>query len=308
LSGTVAVLLVLYNEEKYIEKLAKSLNEQSYNCINIYAIDNNSKDESAKLLKKYIPDAKLIRSNNNNGFAIGNNILAKQAAEDGADYLFVSNTDMILDSECITELVNLTNIDKTLGAAAPMILFGRDDAKTNIIQCYADKADFNTGRTKSLHGSFVYSDNKLPERIEVNTIHGGATFIRTDIYREIGLFNEDNFMYGDELDLAYRLKKTRYKMMVTKKAVAWHFHDWSKKNKKGYYLQYFYMTRNRYLFFHRHNKYISMMKESMKELLKSPLIIRWALKTADIKLAKYYYLGLLHGLLNKKGRTNIRFV
>ena len=305
MNRTVAILLVLYNEEKYIENLAKSINKQSYNSIKIYAIDNNSKDNSAQLLKKFIPDANLILSDHNYGFAKGNNILVKQAAKDKSDYLFILNTDMILDSRCVAELVNLTISDRNIYAAAPLVLYGKKDAKTNIIQCYAENANFKTGKTVSQQNGYDYLNNTLPERIEVNTIHGGATFIKTKLYKEIGLFNEDNFMYGDELDLAYRFRKTKYKMMVTKKALAWHFHDSLKKNKSEYYFQYYYIIRNRYLFFHRYKKYNSILKESIKEMLTFPLTIRWAIKKADIKLAAYCYLGFFHGLLNKKGKFQI---
>ena len=143
--------------------------------------------------------------------------------------------------------------------------------------------------------------------MSTNAFHGGAAFIRTKVVENIGLFNEDNFMYGDELDLAFRLNKTKYKILVTKKAVAWHFHDYSKKNKSGFYLQYYYILRNRFLFFYRYKKYNSLSVQLISELILFPLKIRWAIRTVDIKLVKYYYLGIFHGLLNKTGKAEIEF-
>ncbi len=301
----VAILLVLYNEEQHIPQLLDSIKNQTYRKLAVFAIDNNSSDNSVSLFESLMPNAFIFRSKINNGYAKGNNLIAEKAVNNGADYLFILNTDMELDKKCINELVNLAESNTLIGGIAPLILKGKN--KTDIIQSYALVANFKTARTASLNSNLNFSNNKLPERIEVNTIHGGATFIRTEVYKKIGLFNEDNFMYGDELDLAYRLKKTRYKMMVTKKAVALHFHDWSKNNKEGYYLQYFYMTRNRYLFFHRYKKYSSLLIESLKEIIKLPLTIRWLIKKADFKLVKYYYLGIIHGLLNRKEKANIEF-
>ncbi|MCK4956928.1 MAG: glycosyltransferase family 2 protein [Candidatus Cloacimonetes bacterium] len=301
----VAVLLVLYNEEHHIPRLARSLNNQSYKNIQVYAIDNNSKDNSVALLKEHLPQVKLTLSDSNNGFAKGNNIIAAKAVADAVEYLFVLNTDMDLDENCIEELLNLAENDINIGGVAPVILYGKNNERTDLIQCYADNANFQTGKTSSLHAQLKFSNNKLPEQMQVNTISGGATFIKRELYEKIGLFNEENFMYGDEMDLAFRVKQQSYKLFVTKKAMCWHFHNWSKGNKQGYYFQYFYIMRNRFLFFHRYHKYKSMTIELFKELIIFPLKIRWALKRADIKLVKFYYLGILHGLLNKKGKANV---
>lgn len=304
---SVAILLVIYNEAQFIPNLIASLKKQTYPKIKIYAIDNNSIDDSILIIKKLLPEVFIIESNENHGFAKANNILAEKASEDNVEYLFVLNTDMILDVDCIKELVSLAESDKAIGAIAPIVLIGKRNEKTNIIQCYVDKANFKTGKTTSPHSNLNFRNVNLPEKIEVNTVHGGATFIKTEVYKKVGLFNEDNFMYGDELDLAYRIKQTGYKMLVTKKAVGWHFHNWSKTNKKANFLQYYYMTRNRFLFFHRYKKYKSLIIGSLKELLNLPLIIRWAIRRVDIKIIKYYYLGILHGLLNKKGKADIEF-
>lgn len=303
----VAVLLVIYNEEKHIRRLTESLNKQSYRAIDVYAIDNNSQDNSVELLKKYLPDINLIKSNNNIGFAKGNNIIAKKAVENDCDYLFVLNTDMELDYSCVENLAGLIQSDPLIGGVAPIVLLGKDNRRTNIIQSYADRANFETGKTISIYSNFNICEEKLPEKLEVNTLHGGSTFISKEVYNNIGLFNEDNFMYGDELDLAYRLNKAGYKLMVTKNAISWHFHDWTKKNKNGYYFQYYYMMRNRFLFFYRYNKIGSIIIMLLKELFYFPIKSLWAFRVADIRLLKYYYYGILHGLLNRKGKANIEF-
>ena len=307
MNKTVAILLVVFNEEHHIPRLIKSLHDQTYKNFDVYAIDNNSKDDSVKKLKEYFSDIKLTLSKKNNGFAKGNNIIAEKAVKDGAEYLFVLNTDMELDKNCISELVGLAESNSQIGGVAPIIMYGKKNKRTNVIQCYVDNVNFQTGKTSSLHSQINFDDKRLPDKMQVNTIHGGTTFIKSVLYKKIGLFNEDNFMYGDELDFAYRIKQAGYKLFVTKKAKCWHFHDWTKKNKKGYYLQYYYIIRNRFLFFHRYKKHCSFFVESIKEIIKLPITIIWLIKTADFKLVKYYYLGMLHGLMDKKGFMDIEF-
>ncbi len=303
----VAILLVLFNEENHIERLAKSIINQSYKEISVYAIDNNSSDSTVSLLLKHLPGANIIQSKENLGFAKGNNIIASNAIDNNKELLFILNTDMELEDNCVRNLVNIITEKDDVAGAGPLVYLGTEEGLTKNIQCYADKSNFKNARTQTLYYGPDYSFDELPESINVNTLHGGSFMILSSIVSEIGLFNEDNFMYGDEIDLAYRINEFGGKLKVTKNAKVWHFHDWSKKNKTGYYLQYYYMNRNRFLFFHRYNKYFSLIREILTEFILLPLKIKWAKKTAGLKLLKYYYLGYWHGLLNKKGKADIEF-
>jgi len=307
LDKKVAILLVLTNEEKHIERLAKSIINQSYKAISVYAFNNNSKDSSVTLLLKYIPDAIVINSDENLGFGKGNNIIASKAIENNADYLFISNTDMELERDCISNLVTLLERnDDVLGIGA-IVFYGTEEGRTKNIQFYADKTNFKNARTHTLYKGLDLNFEVLPDKLYVNILPGAGFMIRSSVVSKIGLFNEDNFMYSDEIDLAYRVRKLGGKLMVTKNAKTWHFHDWTKKNKTGYYFQYYYINRNRVLFFIRYKKYLSLIRELLTEFFLFPFKVKWARKTADLKLAKYYYLGYWHGMLNKKGKTVIEF-
>lgn len=302
----MAILLVLYNEAKHVERLSRSILNQSYKGISVYAFDNNSTDSSVSLLKKHLPDANIIRSSENLGFAKGNNIMAAKAIENNEDLLFILNTDMELDPDCVSNLVKLFSDDEVIGAG-PIVYFGNEDGRTRNVQCYADKSNFTKAKTDTLYKGSNLKMEELPSTVYVNALHGGCFIIRSRVVSEIGLFNEDNFMYNDETDLAYRLSKINGRLIATKNAESWHFHDWSKENKTGHYLQYYYINRNKLLFYYRYRKYFSLFRELLMGLLMFPLKFRWAVKTGGLKLLKYYYMGYWHGLLNKKGKADIEF-
>jgi GT2 family glycosyltransferase len=306
-NNKVAVLLVLFNEELHIERLAKSIINQDYQDISVYAIDNNSSDSSALLLLKYLPDAHIINSKENLGFAKGNNLIAGEAINNNEELLFILNTDMELNTYCISNLVDIISNNNEIAGIGPIILYGTNEGRTNNIQCYVDKVNFTSARTSTLYTGMNIDFENLQGEIFVNTLHGGCFMIRSSVVSEMGLFCEDNFMYNDEIDLAYRINKHGRKLLVTKNAKAWHYHDWSLKNKEGYYLQYYYINRNRILFFYRYKKYLSIIREIIIDLFSLPVKIFWARKTAGLKLLKYYYLGYWHGLLNKKGKAEIEF-
>ena len=246
-------------------------------------------------------------SKENLGFAKGNNILAEKAINNGENLLFILNTDMELDSDCISNLAGIISDNEYVVGAGPLLYYGNKEGQTENIQCYADNVNFNNARTHTFYSGSYLNFDELPEKKHVNTLHGGCFMILSSVVSKIGLFCEDNFMYNDEIDLAYRINKSGGKLLVSKNAKAWHFHDWSKKNKTSYYLQYYYINRNRVLFFYRYKKYFSIIREILIDLLLLPVKLFWAKKTAGLKLLKYYYLGYWHGILNNKGKAEIEF-
>lgn len=303
----VGVLLVVTNEEKYLKLFSKAFLSQTYKECYLYVLDNNCTDNSMLILQAEIPHCKIIKITQTTGFAKGNNLLAQEAINDGCDYLFILNPDIEMDCECVIELVKLIESDNNVGAVAPIMFFGLQERKLNKIQSYADHINFNKRRVESIHGGQLFHEINAPDIIDVNVVSGGITFIRSSIVKKIGLFDERYYIYGEESDLAMRFHKRKYAMRVTSKAKVWHHHDWSPKNKKKYYFSYFYMNRSQVLYFKKFKLYAVLILFLLKEFSQTFLKIRWALRIADSKLFYFYYLGIIHGIVGKKGKSNINF-
>ncbi|MBK7498977.1 MAG: glycosyltransferase family 2 protein [Ignavibacteriales bacterium] len=129
------------------------------------------------------------------------------------------------------------------------------------------------------------------KEIEVNIVGGGITFIKASVVKEIGLFDERYYIYGEELDLGYRSFLADYKMVVTSEAKVWHHHNWSRKNNKQHYFSYYYMNRAKILYFIKFALHKQLIIFLLKELFLFPVKVKWSHKTSDLKLIKYYYLG-----------------
>jgi GT2 family glycosyltransferase len=137
---------------------------------------------------------------------------------------------------------------------------------------------------------------------------GGAMMIRSSVLETTGLFEEDYFMYNDELDFAYRINKAGYKYLCLQDAIVRHYHDFTKSNRKGNNLMYYYIMRNKYLYFFKYRLITNLIFSLIKEVIIIPLKIRWAIRRmGDIRILKFYYLGILDGLLHKKGLANKLF-
>jgi hypothetical protein len=260
-----------------------------------------------EIIKSHFPDVFIIQSSENIGFARGNNLLAEKAIGKDYELLFILNPDIELHENCISTLVKLINKYDKISAVAPIVFYGRDQKTLNKIQFYAFNTDFKNRNATSLHADQIFIDEIFPKEMEVNIVGGGITFIKADVVKEIGLFDERYYIYGEEFDLGIRSLRAGYKMMVTSEAKVWHHHDWSPKNKKQYCFSYFYINRAKILYFIKYKFYKSLIILLLKEVFSLPFKVKWSLKTADIKLLGYYYLGFLHGVLNKQKISKLKF-
>jgi len=303
----VGIIIVTFNSQKDITRLFESIINQLYKNFIVYIVDNNSNDETLSTIQTYQSKVSIIiiSSKTNNGFAKGNNIGIKRAMEDGCDYVFIINPDMQLEKECIHVLIDRINSDEKIAVIGPIVLLGNN--QDNIIQFYGVEANFKTQKK-----TIIYAGRKLtyevPSEIYVDYVLGGAMMIRCSVLKITGLFEEDYFMYNDEIDIANRIDKAGFKTLCMRDAVARHFHDFDINNQRGYNLMYYYMMRNKFLYFKKFHLHAYLVFSIIKEITNLPLKARWAIiRMKNVRLIKYYYSGLLDGLLDKKGIANKSF-
>ena len=144
--------------------------------------------------------------------------------------------------------------------------------------------------------------DSLPEVKTVDLVSGGSTFIKAEVLKKTGLWEESYFGYGDEIDLAKRVKEAGYKTVVTSRAMVWHNHKWDRSNKYGYYMEYYLIQRNKYLYFRKYGLTLNMLAALIIDWIKFPWRLIWFIKVCDFSLGIYYLKGTFHGLLNKIGK------
>lgn len=303
----LGIIIVTYNSQKDIERLLESIILQKKKDLVVYVVDNNSSDDTLNLIQKYQSELSIciISCKTNNGFAKGNNIGIQRAMDDGCEFLFILNPDIQLEENCIEILTKRIIPDETIGVIGPIVLYG--DNPDNIIQGYGVKANFRTQKKVDPLGNEKLL-NEIPAEIYVDFVLGGAMMIRSEVLKVTGFFEEDYFMYNDELDLAYRIKKAGYKTICVRDAIVRHFHDFNEQNKKGNNLMYYYMMRNKYLYFKKYKLYSNLVIAFISEVIKFPATINWAARRMrNFKLLKYYYSGIFDGLTGKKGISSKSF-
>jgi GT2 family glycosyltransferase len=208
----------------------------------------------------------------------------------------------------LLELSKLVTDDKEI-VCSGLLLLKHKEKYPDIIQEFGGKIDFKKGKLDKYYEGKNIKDISLPDVIETDFVSGGACFVKSDVFKNAGMYEESYFGYFDEIDFSYRLKViNNLKMAAVSSAIAYHNHDWSKKNKTSYYFEYYLGERNKFLYFRKFRLYKSIIGSLFIDLIKFPRRLFWFKKVCDFKVGYYYLKGMLHGLLNVKGKPKLKFV
>lgn len=307
MSGRVGIIIVSYNQKKYLRLLFETIASQSFNNYQIYFVDNNSIDDSVDHARSIATEFGLnvlfFLLNKNTGYTGGNNYGVKKAVEDGCEYVLILNTDLELDSNCLQNLVECLSSDHSLAVAGPILLFPKKAEQFTEIQEFGADANFLKYKVKKHYTADLYEpiESKIPDKQDVNFITGACFLYRSTVFEQLALFDERYFAYGEEIDLFKRITEAGFRAIVTKHAKVWHHHDWSSRNKKGYYTEYYLIQRNKYLYFKKHQLFRSLVRSLLRDICVFPATVVWFWKICDLKLSVKYLKGTFDGLKNVKG-------
>ena len=215
---SVAIIVLNWNGIQDTLACLESLLVQSYKDFSIVVIDNGSIDDSVEILKKYQLDhsdrVDVVYNHHNFGFDGGVNTGIEWALS--ADYTYVAlfNNDAIADKDWLKHLVAAAK-PKEIGMSTGLLL--HEDGKT--IDTTGDW--YSTWGLAYPRGRDHLADT-APEGGLVFGATGGATLYKTEILRDIGMFDEDFFAYFEDVDISFRAQLAGWKVIYTPEAIAYH--------------------------------------------------------------------------------------
>ena len=177
-------------------------------------VDNNSNDNSEKIIKTKFEDIIWIQKNENDGFGRANNIGIQKAI---GEYVLLLNSDIVVAENTILECLKEIEKDKTIGVLSCKLL---NDDGSNQKSIYHYAADYLDVLNNNL--IFDYFIKIKPKKIKA--LMGSFLLIPQHVLQNIGLFDPDFFMYCEELELCNRILKKGYKIKYIDNVVAYHKH------------------------------------------------------------------------------------
>ncbi|CDM69531.1 Glycosyl transferase 2 family protein [Clostridium bornimense] len=209
----ISVIIPNYNGEKIIDGCIQSLLKQDYKDFNIIVVDNNSTDESVKIIEERYPSITLIKNNKNLGFAAAVNIGIKASK---SDFVALLNNDTEVDKKWLGNLYSVVSKDnKIFSASSKMVRFYERD----IIDDAGDQYNLLGWAYKRGDGSKIDKFNK--NKVVFSTC-AGAGLYRKNIFEEIGYFDENFFAYLEDIDVSFRGNIHGYKNVYVNDAIVYH--------------------------------------------------------------------------------------
>jgi GT2 family glycosyltransferase len=215
-SPTVSIVLINWNGREHLTRCLPSITAQTYRDYEIIVVDNGSTDGSVSYVRDSYPAVRLILNDHNAGFACANNQGISVAT---GRYVVVLNNDTWVGPDWLESLVTSAESRPEMGAFACLVKF--DDRRDMI-----DSA----GLTVSVlgHGCQNHLGDAADGIIEAKEVFGvsaTAAMFRRELLDDVGLFDEDYFIYYEDVDLAWRARLLGWRSILVPAAVVYHIHS-----------------------------------------------------------------------------------
>jgi GT2 family glycosyltransferase len=316
----LSVIIVNRNTKEYLLSCLRSvLENEKPTEWNIIVVDNGSRDGSAAEVGKTFPSVDLIENEGNLGFAKAVNQGLQKAS---GRYVLLLNPDTQVKKRAIGELILFMDAHPDAGIAGAGLL-NSDGSRQNSIANFPSLATelFNKSLLRWVFPEkFPGKERNYSEPIEVDSVIGACMMVRRDAIEQVGLLDEDYFLFLEETDWCFRIRKAGWKVYHVPQAEVYHFQGKSaEKDKRRAKIEYY---RSRYHFFKKHKGYaqfyILLIGLVIKLMVESVLVGTASLLTFFTmnklrgKLANYVYLLWWHlrlcpgGMgLGKKGTAQL---
>ncbi|MFH1526678.1 MAG: glycosyltransferase family 2 protein [Bacteroidota bacterium] len=248
----LSIIIPTYNIAEVLDDCLNSIIKYSQDLsYEIIVVDNASSDNIDEIIAKY-KDIKFIKNKKNLGFGKASNQGFRIAK---GTYILFLNSDTRIHDNCFKKLIDKLEQDKTIGFIGPKMT-NRDGSfqaacrRTIPTPFAAFCRMFGLSKmfpNNPLFNQYSLGNISIDKEMEIEAISGACLMSRKDILDKIGGFDEQYFIYGEDLDMCLQITKLGYKGYYYPKAEILHFHKATTKKRKYMFLFHFYYSA--YLFF-----------------------------------------------------------
>ena len=243
----IGIILVNYKDyaNKFLADCRETIRKQNYpkDKYITYIVDNASSEGSFSYLKNNFEEAIVLKREDGN-YSAANNAGIRKAIENGCEYFFVCNMDTVLDENCLMELVKKEKGEKEKGNNIGIIqsrIMLYDNGKTDRINTLGNNLNFLAFGLISCFNK-KYSEIKNKKRKPFVYASGCALLISKKVFKEIDGYNEEYYMYHDDIELSLKSRLLGYNIVLAEESVIYHKYEFSRSIRMLYY-----MERNRLL-------------------------------------------------------------
>ena len=225
----LSVVFLSYNTRDLTEQALRTVLDAAEGMeVEIFVVDNASHDGSADMVAEKFPAVKLLRNEDNVGFAAGNNVALRQVV---GEYVLIINTDTIVRRDTLRALAGFLDehpevgacgckildpdgtlqLDSRRGFPSPMAAFCKMSGLSRLFPDHSGISRYH----------MTYLDPEQTAEVEV--LSGSCMMVRKAAMDQVGLLDEDYFMYGEDIDWCYRIHKAGWKIFYVPTTEIIHF-------------------------------------------------------------------------------------
>ncbi len=247
----VSAIVLIYDGQKYIKTVFDALFAQTHKELEVIAVINKSTDGAKEAIQSGYPGVKIIDPGENTGFAKGNNLGIHSSS---GEFIQLVNQDLILEPNYIDEMLRAFSDPKTGAASGKILRYNfAQNQKTKLIDTTGIVMQ-QSGRARD-RGQNQIDNGQYDKQPEMFGVSGAAAIYRKSALEKVKYeneyFDENFFMYWEDVDLSWRLNNAGFKNIYMPQAVA--FHGRTAGQADGGYLHLFKFVRH-------HNKLSKQVK------------------------------------------------
>ncbi|MDP4280964.1 MAG: glycosyltransferase [Bacteroidota bacterium] len=242
----LSIVIVNYNVRYFLEQCLYSVQNACHDLeAEIFVVDNNSVDGSVKMVSEKFPEVRLIENRENKGFAVANNQAIRQAT---GEYILLLNPDTLVEDDTFTKCIQFMDNHPDSGGLGVKMIDGKGkflpESKRALPRpsvAFYKIFGFSALFPKShLFGKYHLGYLDKDKIHEVDVLAGAFMMLRKKMLDTIGLLDESFFMYGEDIDLSYRITKAGYKNYYFPETRIIHYKGESTKKSSVNYVFVFY--------------------------------------------------------------------
>lgn len=262
----LSIVIVNYNVKHFLEQCLMAIERARRDLkIEIFVVDNASVDGSPAMLKKKFPQVRLMENHKNLGFSKANNQALRLCR---GKYILLLNPDTLIQEDTLIELIRFLESHPKAGAVGCMLInpdgsFQAASRRSLPTPWVAFTRIIGLSRIfprSPIFGRYNLTYLKPDHESEIDVLSGSLSMFRVEAIAAVQYFDEDYFMYGEDIDLCYRIKKAGWQIFYTPRTKAIHYKGESSKRSELSYIANFYSAMLIFINKHFPTRYSGLVK------------------------------------------------
>ena len=257
----LSVVIVNYNVSHYLLQCVDSLSHALRGTDSeLIVVDNHSRDNSVTLLRQYHPEVRIVENLHNLGFAKANNIAIRQSR---GEYVLLLNPDTIVSEAVVKGVISFLDSHPEAGSAGVRMLNAdgtvapesRRGVPTPMTAFYKLSGLCGMFPNSRRFGRYYLGHLPWDSPQQIEVVSGAFCMLRTSVLKKVGLLDEDYFMYGEDIDLSYRILKSGATNWYVPETIL-HYKGESTHKSSFRYVHVFYQAMH--IFFRKHFSHLGL--------------------------------------------------